>query len=253
MSTNGLRRRLSSVYHVAMRHRTVNRWGKGDVNVIDVGSSGRMPLPWREQAYRIKHVLNFEPMEEPSTTGTVITLGAALWRVAEERPLYVYRGAGSASLFRQDEDFVRANYDDLRRRGPRDLADTWFDRAQVVATHMTHTTTLDAVLTSLANGVTYHFLKVDTQGADLAIIEGGEAFVATDCIGIQLEAFTIPLLRGIPLLADIDAQLAHRGFDRAWISPPHGTFDSQHDVLYLRRRSSSSPALDAIRAVYGLS
>jgi FkbM family methyltransferase len=253
MSTSGLRRRLSSVYHVALRHRTIDRWRRGVVNLIDVGSSGAMPLPWREQAYRIKHLLNFEPMEGSSTTGTVTTIGAALWRLAEERPLYVYRGKGSASLFRQDEDFVRANYDELRRRGPRHLADTWFDRSQLVETRKIHTTTLDAVLASLGNGVTYHFLKLDTQGADLAILEGGEGFVGTDCIGIQLEAFTIPLLRGIPLLADIDAFLARRGFDRAWTAPAHGTFDSQHDVLYLRHRAPSSPALDAIRAVYGLS
>ncbi len=223
------------------------------MNVIDVGSSGGMPLPWREQVHRIKHLLNFEPMEESSTTGTVMTIGAALWRVAEERLLYMYRGAGSASLFRQDEDFVRANYDELRRRGPRHLADTWFDRAQLVETQMIHTTTLDAVLASLGNGVTYHFLKLDAQGADLAILEGGEGFVGTDCLGIQLEAFTTPLLRGIPLIADIDADLARRGFERAWTSRAHGTFDSQHDVLYLRHRASSSPALDAIRAVYGLS
>jgi FkbM family methyltransferase len=223
------------------------------VNVIDVGSSGAMPLPWREQAHRIKHLLNFEPLEGSSTTGTVTTIGAALWRVAEERPFYVYRGEGSASLFRQDEDFVRANYDELRRRGPRYLADTWFDRAQLVGTQLIHTTTLDAVLASFGNGVTYHFLKLDAQGADLAILEGAEGFVGTDCLGIQLEAFTIPLLRGTPLLADIDAHLARRGFDRAWTAPAHGTFDSQHDVLYLRNRASSSPALDAIRAVYGLS
>jgi FkbM family methyltransferase len=243
----------SAARHVVLGHRTINRGGRGAVNVIDVGSAGGLPPAWKNQAYRIRHLLNFEPLEASSGQGTVTTVGAALWRTAEERPFYIYRGGQYGnSLFRQNVDFVRAHFSELKERGDPALAATWFERSETVATRTIRTTTLDAVLGELRNGVRYDFIKLDTQGADLPILEGATGFLANDCIAIQLEAFEIPLLVGVPLLDDCDAYLESRGFDRAYTADPHGTFDSQRDVLYLRRGVGDSAVLDSIRAVYGL-
>lgn len=223
------------------------------VNVIDVGSAGGLPGEWRNHAYRIRRLLNFEPLDRAASNRSVISVSAALWRSSEKRDFYVYRGNGSGnSLLEQDVDYVREHFDELRHRGPPALARTWFDRAEIIRTVKLETTTLDDVLDSLGRGVRYDFLKVDAQGADLAILQGAERFVNEDCIGIQLEALTIPLLKHVPLLDELDQHLADRGFDRVRTEPPHGTFDSQCDAVYLRRAAPPSPALDAIRAVYDL-
>jgi len=244
---------LKAASRTVLRRGVVNRRGRGVVNLIDVGSAGGLPGEWRNHAYRIRNLLNFEPLDSGRTSGSVITVPAALWRASETRDFYVYRGDGSGnSLIRQNVNYVREHFEDLRHRGPRELADTWFDRVEIVRTVQIETTTLDRVLDSLGRGVSYHFLKVDAQGADLAILQGAERFVCEDCIGIQLEALTIPLLKGAPLLEEIDAYLSKRGFDRVRTEPPHGTFNSQHDVVYLRRQAATSPALAAIKKVYDL-
>ena len=244
---------VKAASRTVLRRGVVNRRGRGVVNLIDVGSAGGLPGEWRHHAYRIRSLLNFEPLASGGTSGSVISVPAALWRASERRDFYVYRGDGSGnSLLRQNVDYVREHFEELRHRGPRELANTWFDRAEIVQTLQIETTTLDEVLDSLGGGVSYHFLKVDAQGADLAILQGAERFIREDCVGIQLEAFTIPLLQKAPLLEEIDVYLSARGLDRVRTEPPHGTFDSQHDVVYLRRGATPSPALDAIKAVYDL-
>ena len=244
---------VEAASRTVLRRGVINRGGRGVVNLIDVGSAGGLPGEWRNHAYRIRHLLNFEPLDRAGASGTVTSVSAALWRTAETRDFYVYRGEGYGnSLLRQNVAYVRAHFDELRRRGPSNLADTWFDRAEVVETVQVQTTTLDDVLDSLGRKVKYVFLKIDAQGADLAILQGAERFLAEDCIGIQLEAFTIPLLEEVPLLDEIDAYLDRRGFTRVLSQPPQGTFDCAQDVLYLRRDATPSPALGAIKAVYAI-
>lgn len=244
---------VNAAKRAVLRRGVINRGGRGVVNLIDVGSAGGLPGEWRNHAYQIRHLLNFEPLEGGATSGSVATVSAALWRASEVRNFYIYRGDGTGnSLFRQNIDYVRAHWDELRDRGPGDLAQSWFDRAEIERVEQVETTTLDEVLDSLGNGVTYHFLKVDAQGADLAILQGAERFLREHCIGVQVEASTIPLLQGAPLLPELDEHLQARGFDRVKTEPPHGTFDSQHDVVYLRREVAASPPLRAIEAVYGL-
>lgn len=234
------------------RHDVVNRGGRGVVNVIDVGSVGGLPSEWRDRAYLVKHLLNFEPLDEPRTRGTVLTIPAALWSTSETREFYISRainGTGD-SLLKQNYAYVRAHFDELRHVGPKHLAETWFERSQLERTISVRTTSLDDVLETL--DIRYDFLKIDAQGADLAILKGGDRFVREDCLGMQLEAFTIPLLEDVPLLPALDEYLGARGFARVYTAPPHGTFDSQHDVVFLRRDACPCPALDAICNVYGL-
>jgi len=220
--------------------------------LIDVGSVGGLPGEWRDNAYLVRHLLNFEPLDKARRRGTVLTIPAALWSTAERRDFYIScspEGAGN-SLLRQDYAYVRTHLDDLQHLGPKHLADTWFERSKIKNTVSVTTETLDDILDRL--DVRYDFLKIDAQGAELPILKGADRFVREHCLGMQLEVFTIPLLEGVALLPELDAYLDSRGFVRVYTAPPHGTFDSQHDAVYLRRDPPPSPALDAIRHVYGL-
>lgn len=72
------------------------------------------------------------------------------------------------------------------------------------------------------------FLKIDTQGSELDILEG-----ATDCLslmaGLELELSFVPLYEGQPLFKDLTDYLADRGFDLVGIEP--GITDPQSGAL----------------------
>lgn len=211
----------------------INRGGHGVVDMIDVGSVGGLPAEWRDHAHLVRNLLNFEPLDKPRKRGSVITIPAALWSRAETRYFYRARGGSEGdSLLLPNTDYVRENFETLRGRGPTEYAETWFERSGVRSTVQLRTTTLDEVLASMP--LRYHFLKLDAQGADFEILKGAEEFITGSCQAVQAETFTIPLYKDVALLDDFDEYLGRRGFERVWTAPAHGTFDSQHDVLYTR-------------------
>ncbi len=238
-----------------LRRDVINKGGAGVVDMIDVGSVGGLADEWRDSQHLVRRLLNFEPLQAPRRAGSVLTVPAALWSSAERRSFYIAQGGNGTgdSLLAPNTEYVRAHFGELRERGPRQYADSWFDRSATARTITLDTTTLDAVLASLDEPSDYDFLKIDAQGADLEILKGADAFLRSgSCVGIQLEAFTIPLYVGVPLLPDFDEWLGHRGFARVFTAPAHGTFDSQHNVLYLRSGAGATDALRAIRHVYGV-
>ena len=110
-----------------------------------------------------------------------IITNTALWEEAAEREFYVYKGLSrsGSSLFRQNVGFVRANFESLRARGPRVLADSWFERSELVRTENIVCQRLDDVLDELALPFSYHVLKSDSQGGELQGLRGPNDFSAT--------------------------------------------------------------------------
>lgn len=205
------------------------------VNFIDVGSIGKLPNPWNKNADRLGHILKFEPQDTVSNAGKVITKDVALWKEPGERDFYIYKGLNhtGSSLFEQNYDYVKAHFEELKSRGPEQLASTWFDRSQLVRTEKIQCTTLDNVLSEIKK-VRYDFLKIDAQGAEYEILLGAEKFLQTDCIGLQLELFQIPLYKGIKLFDEVKGFLEEKGFELALKMPPHGSFDSQNDCVFFK-------------------
>ena len=230
----------------------VNYRNRGLVNVIDVGSAGLLPEPWLTHAPRIANLLKFEPRDTATTTRRVRTVSSALWSRDEVRDFYIYRGlrGSGSSMFRQNVEYVMENFDELRQHGSPELAETWLDRSQVERVEPIRCTTLDRVLEEIVD-VNYHFLKIDAQGAEQEILLGAEGFLAEDCLGLHLELFTLPLYKGTALQDDVISYLAGRGFRLVKRFPPHGSFDSQNDCLFLRE-GVETREVEGIRLVYGL-
>lgn len=55
------------------------------------------------------------------------------------------------------------------------------------------------------------YLKLDVQGAELAILRGAQTFLSSVLV-VQTEAAFVPLYRDQPLFADVDAELRRHGF-----------------------------------------
>ncbi|NJL13756.1 MAG: FkbM family methyltransferase [Microscillaceae bacterium] len=178
-------------------------------------------------------------------------MDAALWDNEEIRNFYIYKGFNSSgsSLFEQNLDFVRSNFNTLSLKGPKWLAETWFDRSELLKIEEISCKTLDQILMQENSNDAYHFLKIDAQGAEFQILKGSEQFLKNSCIGIYLELFTIPLYKGIVLLPEVEAYLKELDFILIKKMPPHGSFDSQHDCLFLKN-GVDSPESRVIRAIY---
>jgi FkbM family methyltransferase len=223
------------------------------VNLIDVGSAGMMPEPWASHRELIGKKLAFEPRDNESTIENVISISTTLWEKKEKRNFYTYRGlnGSGSSLFLQNYDFVLNNFDSLKSIGPSALAQTWLERSLPVAVNRVACSTLDSVLHELNLSDKLHFLKIDAQGAEYQILRGAENYLLNDCYGMQLELFTVPMYKEIKLYDEVVAYVNSLGFVLVKRFPPHGTFDSQCDCVFLRRDIEDDVSI-AIRTIYGL-
>ncbi|MBE9507206.1 MAG: FkbM family methyltransferase [Chloroflexi bacterium] len=231
----------------------INFRGKGVVNLIDVGSVGSLPYPWNENADKIYHLLKFEPREQSEANPFVTTIDVALWGSNCARDFYVYkgrRGSGS-SLFQQNLDYVTQNWAQLRTRGDERLANTWFERSQLDRVERIACRRLDDVLKELGHTFPYHFVKIDAQGAEYEILKGAEHLLTTSCLGLYLELFVIPLYKEIKLFPEVVEYLKGFGFELVKKFSPHGSFDSQHNCLLLKK-GTTSQVMDVILKVYDL-
>jgi FkbM family methyltransferase len=247
-----LKRAYRHTRQVVLREGRVNARGTGLVNLIDVGAAGTLPAPWYRHAACIKSLLAFEPRQAQHNPAALVC-DVALWSRHQQRPMYIYRGLDGhgSSLLPQNYAYVREHFAMRRQRGPRKLANTWFQRSQLVGIEHVECRTLDDVLAQLAPPEPYHFLKIDAQGAEHEILQGASQFLKQHCLGLHLELFVFPLYRGVVLLPDMVDYLDQQGFELVKTFPPHGSFDSQHDCLFLKRGQHGA-VIDTIQSIYSL-
>ena len=231
----------------------LNYRGTGQINFIDVGSVGGLPDPWRKNARLVKFLLNFEPNGESARQISSLTYNTAVWDSDAVLPFYIYKGFEStgSSLFEQNMEYVRTNYETLKLRGPAALAETWFARSALLKTIEMRCRILDGILFDELPDVSFHFLKIDAQGAEFNILNGAQTLLSGGCIGLHLELFTVPLYKGIALLDQVQEFLSQFGFELVKKFPAHGTFASQHDCLFLKSTGDLA-LLTLIKKVYEL-
>jgi FkbM family methyltransferase len=234
----------------ALRKRLKQVLNPSFLNLIEVGAAGDLQAPWKQYSYLIHYLLRFEPRNALKTATKHISVDAALWHRAETRPFYIsgQNGLGS-SLLEPNPDYVREHYERLRQLGDARLAETWFERSLVQEVLTVKTRTLDDVLQELGQSEVYQFLKVDTQGADYYIFKGAEHLLKTSCVGIQSELYHYPLYKDTVLMPEVVDFLASFGFELLKLLPPHGSFDSQQDGIFLKK-GIDNKVTRSIRKIY---
>ena len=215
----------------------INKGNQGKINFIDVGSVGRLPQPWLSNSHKIENALLFEPNESKNHKSNIIKLNIALWSNEEERNFYIYKNSHGSSLFKQNYEFVETKFDELFNRGNKKLNLSWRKRSKLVKTVKLKCTTLDKVLEQYNPiNIPFHFLKIDAQGAEYDILKGAKKFISSEsCIGMQLELFNLPLYKGIKLKKEVVDYLHNLGFKVLKELPPHGSFLSQNDVIFIKK------------------
>jgi len=171
--------------------------------LADVGARGGLKANWA-QATRHLRVIGFEPDPREyerlsrSNDGRTVVLPIALHNHEGRLPLYVARDRGLTSILQPNRPFVDAFPDSAR-----------FDTTEVQEPAVD---TLDHQLERHGlNDV--DFIKVDTQGSELFVLQGASQVLGQHVVGVEVEVEFASIYGGQPLFADVDRHMREHGFD----------------------------------------
>ena len=172
--------------------------------LVDVGARGGLKNNWAAARQHLR-VLGFEPekrefgqLSAPASSGNSTTyFDVALHDRRGPLRLHVARDRGLTSMFEPNRAFLDAFPDASR-----------FDTVDV---HEVQADRLDDHLQShgLAD---VDFVKVDTQGSELLVLQGASRVLESSVVGVEVEVEFTPIYSGQPLFADVDAFMRGLGF-----------------------------------------
>lgn len=180
---------------------------KAPLTLIDIGASGELPEPWKGLGHYLS-VTGFEPdasafrelVERAKLTpeeGRRMFLQVALSDRAGEADFYVTRKQACSSMLVPNRKTLD-QFPNARR----------FD---VMSTVRVKTKTLDAALEE-ASVQGADFIKLDTQGSELAILWGAAETLKNNILGVEVEVEFAQLYKDQPLFGDVDGYLRQMGF-----------------------------------------
>lgn len=178
------------------------------MRIADVGVRGGPEPCWDIYGNQL-HLIGFEPdVEECKRLNRLAKNKPPLGRKEEYYSIALYRDKGTytlhisknkeaSSLFQTNRDFVS--------RFPHESP------GAIIASAQVQTTDIDAFLKE--NGIDYvDFMKIDVEGAELAVLEGAGNLLSESLLGLSIEVFFQPYHIGRPLFGDIDKYLRGLGF-----------------------------------------
>jgi FkbM family methyltransferase len=181
------------------------------LRLVDVGFLGGLEQEWDRLAGELE-VIAFEP-DDREAEGTPyppswVVLDRVLQDVSAPTRLFVARAPGRTSLYPPNKRIL----DRFPNPGR-------FDTISVEEVDASRVSTLDAVLAEAPFNV--DFLKLDTQGSELAILRGGRRALAEMIVGVRAEVSFLPVYEGQPLFAEVDGFLRQHGFELFDLSRAH--------------------------------
>jgi FkbM family methyltransferase len=180
------------------------RFRQHPIVLVDVGARGGLKNNWSAARKHLR-VLGFEPekrefgqLSAPSASGESTTyFDVALHDRRGPIRLHVARDRGLTSIFEPNREFLDA-FPEANRFDTVDVHEVQADR-------------LDDHLQS--HGLSdVDFVKVDTQGSELLVLQGASSALESSVIGVEVEVEFTPIYSGQPLFADVDAYLRGLGF-----------------------------------------
>ncbi len=170
--------------------------------LVDVGARGGLKSNWTA-ARRHLQMIGFEPdKREHARLADRGASGETIFDVAlnnERGPvrLHVAKDRGLTSIYEPDRDFL-ATFPDP-------------DRFETVAIESVDGDTLDS-LRGAQQIRDIDFVKADTQGSELLVLQGARQSLVASAIGVEVEAEFTPIYKQQPVFADVDAYLRQLGY-----------------------------------------
>lgn len=170
------------------------------IGLIDVGASGGLEKRWRPFEKHLQCFL-FEPdqrsSEELVSDDNKIVFPIALSNKRTTLNLNLCRKPQVSSIYAPNRDFLDLFSDKTRW----DILDTIELKA----------TPLDTVISDQNTREKCDFIKLDTQGSELLILEGASETLSS-IVGIECEVEFLPLYEGQPLFGEVSSYLSQHGF-----------------------------------------
>jgi FkbM family methyltransferase len=212
--------------------------------LADVGARGGLKRNW-SAAERHLRVLGFEPDAQEysrlvesanAREGSATFIHAALHNRPGPILLHIAQDRGLSSIFEPNRALLD-RFPDAERFNTTDVQEVEAD-------------TLDRLMA--ARGLTdIDFIKADTQGSELFVLQGAAGALASSAVGVEVEVEFTPIYKDQPLFADVDLYMRGLGYSLFDLRPcywkraagreaggPHGQI-IWADALYLK----SIPAL----------
>ena len=170
--------------------------------MVDVGASGGLESNWKP-AEKYLQVIGFEPDErefcnlEEKSDGKIKYLNTGLYREKTSLTFYLTQKQQTSSIFKPNRE--------LLNRFPES------QRFDIVKSAEIETDTMDNQF-RINNITEADFIKIDTQGSELFILEGAAETIRKHAFGLEIEVEFIELYQDQPLFADVDSFVRRQGF-----------------------------------------
>jgi FkbM family methyltransferase len=237
----------------------VMNFGKPDLSrrfsFMDIGARGGIGWPWSKLPSELLSVVLVEPDPEEAeklqqlmtVTGCGLVLPFALWRNDAELSLNINRWPSTSSLYPANHLFLD-QFPESDRFHP--------EKKISIQAHA-----IDSLAT-IIELPHIDFIKIDVQGAELPILEGGEKTLAAGLIGLEVEVEFTEMYSGQPLFCDVDRFVREKLGLELWdLQTVHWKYRSGMgssgpnkgrvifgDALYLRPLTNIQSWLDALPA-----
>lgn len=170
--------------------------------MLDVGAMDGVAKKWSSLSGFMKAIA-FEPDEREfailKNDSDTIYFNYALYNKSQQLNFYVTKGHGKSSIYKPNIDFL-SQFEDLER----------FHIEEVKTLPPEKVKTLDSVIEENSIG-DIDFVKLDTQGSELHVLEGCLSHVIPKAFGMQIEVEFAEIYKGQPLFRDVDGFMHGNG------------------------------------------
>ncbi len=167
------------------------------LSLLDVGARGGVQWPWSNMPKELLSAVLIEP--DPNEASRLQqqldqhdcgkVLSVALWREESKVELYLNRAPGTSSVFPPNKQVLK-DFPEFGR----------FDVLEIISISAN---TIDG-LVGAGRMPDIDFAKLDVQGAELAVLEGGLNHLSANLVGLEVEVEFAELYSGQPLFGDVD-------------------------------------------------
>ena len=190
-----------------MKKSFINQILQKPITLVDVGFKGGIQEKWMVLKENI-NVIGFEPnkeeydrLQQDDSHGKIYN--TALWSEQRDIDFYITRADRLCSCLEPnrevlDEFPATERFDILRKIVlPADTLDNVFNKSKLEVGE---------------EGIYPDFVKLDTQGTELYILQGLQRTLKRSIFGVEVEVEFIEMYRNQPLFNKVDAFMAEHGF-----------------------------------------